>query len=151
MKKTQIKNLLSFAFCIVLIAAMALFAIGCNDNANPDTVSSVAADTESKSDVTKLGEGSNSFDFTVVDVSGKETAFEISTDKATVGEALLDLELIAGEDSQYGLYVKTVNGITLDFDTDGKYWAFYVNDQYASSGVDTTEIVAGDTYSFKAE
>ena len=87
----------------------------------------------------------------MVDTSGEETSFEISTDKSIVGDALLDEGLIAGEDGQYGLYVKTVNGITLDFDTDGKYWAFYVNDQYATAGVDTTEIVDGETYSFKAE
>ena len=151
MKKTQIKRLLSFALCIVLIAAMALFATGCNDNSNPDTVSSVATQTSTKAEAIKLGEGSKSFDFTVVDVDGKETAYVISTDKSTVGEALLELELIAGEDSDYGLYVKTVNGITLDYATDGKYWAFYVNGEYAMSGVDTTNITDGETYCFKAE
>jgi hypothetical protein len=59
--------------------------------------------------------------------------------------------LISGEDSDYGLYVKTVNGVTLDFDTDGKYWAFYVNGEYAVSGVDTTEITEGGLYEFRAE
>ena len=68
-----------------------------------------------------------------------------------MGEALLDQELIAGEDSDYGLYVKTVNGITADYDTDGSYWAFYVNGEYVSSGVDSTPVADGDTYSFKVE
>ena len=143
MKKTQIRNLLSFILCIVLVAAIALMTSGCNDNANPDTVSSTAVDTASKSEVT--------FTFVVVDTEGKETSFEISTNKTIVGEALLDEGLIAGEDSAYGLYVKTVNGITLDYDTDGKYWAFYINGEYGMTGVDATEIVAGDTYCFKAE
>lgn len=49
----------------------------------------------------------------------------------TVGKALLDQGVIAGEDSSYGLYVKTVNGTTLDYDTDGMYWAFYINGEYA--------------------
>lgn len=143
MKKTQIRNLLSFVLCIVLVAAIALMTSGCNDNTNPDTASSTAVDTASKSEVT--------FTFVVVDTKGKETSFEISTNKTIVGEALLDEGLIAGEDSQYGLYVKTVNGITLDHDTDGKYWAFYINGEYGMTGVDTTEIVAGDIYCFKAE
>lgn len=143
MKKTQIRNLLSFVLCIVLIAAIALMTSGCNDNTNPDTASSTAVDTASKSEVT--------FTFVVVDTKGKETSFEISTNKTIVGEALLDEGLIAGEDSQYGLYVKTVNGITLDYDTDGKYWAFYINGEYGMTGVDTTEIVEGATYSFRAE
>ena len=142
MKKTQFTKLLSFAFCIVLIAAMALLA-GCNDDANiSNPVSSGVAETLT---------AEKSITFVVVDTTGKETSFEISSDKATVGEALLDEGLIAGEDGQYGLYVKTVNGITLDYDTDGKYWAFYVNGEYGMTGVDATEIVAGATYSFKAE
>ena len=69
----------------------------------------------------------------------------------TVGAALLSLGLIAGEDSDYGLYVKTVNGVTVDYDTDGKYWAFYVDGEYAATGVDSTDITAGATYTFKAE
>lgn len=142
MKKTRISKLLSILLCIVLIAAMALLA-GCNDNTTTsDSVSSGITETQ---------KAEKSFTFVVVDTSGKETSFEISSGKATVGEALLDEGLIAGEDGQYGLYVKTVNGITLDFDADGKYWAFYVNDEYGMSGVDATEIVDGNTYSFKAE
>ncbi|MBR6503108.1 MAG: DUF4430 domain-containing protein [Clostridia bacterium] len=143
MKKTNILKMLSFVLCIVLIAAVALMTSGCNDDVNLDTASSTAVDTASKAEV--------KFTFVVVDTTGKETSFEISTNKTIVGEALLDEGLIAGEDSAYGLYVKTVNGITLDYDTDGKYWAFYVNGEYGMTGVDTTEIVAGSTYCFKAE
>ena len=142
MKKTQFTKLLSFALCIVLIAAMALLA-GCNDNT---TTSDPAS-----SDVTEAPKAQKSFTFVVVDTEGKETSFEITTEKATVGEALLDEDLIKGEDGQYGLYVKTVNGITLDYDTDGKYWAFYVNGEYGMAGVDETPITSGATYSFKAE
>ena len=157
MKKTNILKMLSFALCIVLIAAIALMTSGCNDNATLSGETSTVVENLVKDDTTqetgakKLGEGKTTFNFTVVDLEGKETAFEISTDKTTVGAALLDVELIAGEDSAYGLYVKTVNGLTLDYDTDGKYWAFYVNGQYAMSGIDTTDIVAGNVYSFKAE
>ena len=85
------------------------------------------------------------------DKEGNETQFEIHTDKEIVGEALLELELIAGEESEYGLYVKTVNGITADYDKDGVYWAFYVNGEYAQSGVTSTPITEGDSYSFKVE
>ena len=152
MKMKQFKKLLSLTICIVLIAAMALFTIGCNDNANTtDPVSSGVTQTVTDNEVAKVGEGATQFEFTVVDADGKETKFEVSTDKTTVGEALLDAGLIAGEEGAYGLYVKTVNGTTLDFNTDGKYWAFYVNGEYAMSGVDTTDIVSGETYSFKAE
>ncbi len=108
-------------------------------------------EADHSSDVTVLGEGSISFPFTVVDGEGNTTQFEIHTNEETVGQALLALDLIAGDDSEYGLYVKTVNGITADYDTDGKYWAFYIDDEYATSGVDSTPITDGSSYSFKVE
>lgn len=98
-----------------------------------------------------LGEGETKFTLTVVDKEGNETLFEIHTEKETVGDALLELNLIEGEDGAYGLYVKTVNGITADYDADQTYWAFYINGEYASTGVDTTKITAGDSYSFQVE
>lgn len=91
------------------------------------------------------------FTFIVVDKDGKETPFTIATDKTYVGEALIDEGLIEGEEGPYGLYVKTVNGQTLDYDTDGMYWSFYVDGQYGLTGVDQTAIVPGTTYMFKAE
>lgn len=91
------------------------------------------------------------FTFIVVDKDGKETPFTIATDKTYVGEALIDEGLIEGVEGPYGLYVKTVNGQTLDYDTDGMYWSFYVDGEYGLTGVDMTEIVPGTTYMFKAE
>ena len=153
MKMTRTKKALSFILCIVLIAAIALFTTACNDNKTNDTTTSTegAVSTTEAAKATVLGEGENKFTFTVTDLDGNEAVFEINTDKKIVGEALLDLELIAGDESEYGLYVKTVNDTTLDFDKDGAYWAFYVDGEYATSGVDTTDIVAGTTYTFKAE
>ena len=91
--------------------------------------------------------------FTVVttDLEGKETTHKIKTFAATVGEALMDEGLIKGHSTDYGLYVDEVNGITLDWEKDGKYWAFYINGEYAQTGVDTTELEAGAVYSFKPE
>lgn len=59
---------------------------------------------------------------------------------------LLAEGLIAGDESDYGLYVTSVNGITADWATENAYWAFYINGEYAQTGVDSTEIVAGTTY-----
>lgn len=147
MKNYSLQKVLSFLLCIVLIAAMALGTIGCSDTTANDTTATVGTMENGK----VYGEGSTEFSFTVVDTEGKEVQATIRTDKTTVGEALLDLGLIAGEDGEYGLYVKTVNGTTLDYDKDGKYWAFYIDGEYAMTGVDSTEITAGSVYSFKAE
>ena len=147
MKKYSMKKLLSILLCIALIAAMALCTSGCGSK-NNTTASVTSADASA---VVSKGEGETMFLFNVVDPDGKESSFEIHTDEKTVGAALLSLGLIAGEDSEYGLYVKTVNGVTVDYDQDGKYWAFYVDGEYAATGVDSTDITAGATYTFKAE
>ena len=92
-----------------------------------------------------------SFTVVVADLEGQETTFEYASDKATVGEALIAEGLIEGHETEYGLYVDSVNGVTLDWDKDGKYWAFYIDGEYAMTGVDTTEITDGATYAFKPE
>ena len=91
--------------------------------------------------------------FTVVttDLEGNETTHKIKTEAATVGEALIEEGLIAGDPSDYGLYITTVNGSTLDWDKDGKYWAFYINGEHAQTGVDTTNVEDGAVYTFKPE
>lgn len=86
---------------------------------------------------------------TFADGSTKTQAYE--TDAENLGEYLQQQGVIAGDDSEYGLYVKTVMGETLDYDTDGQWWAFYVNGELATSGVDSTQIEDGATYAFKAE
>lgn len=132
---------------LVLVAAMVLSFAACGGN----PTSSDANVNSPAGGVTEIGEGAKSFLFEVVDQDGGTASFQVSTDADTVGAALLDAGLVAGEDSAYGLYVKTVNGVTLDYDTDGMYWAFYVDGEYASTGVDQTEIIDGATYSFRAE
>jgi len=142
------KKLVSWLLCMMLIVAMAL-TVGCGTD--EQNGGQPATEQNVDSNVTVLGEGKTKFGFTVVDKDGNATEFEIHTDKATVGEALLELNLIEGDDGQYGLYVKKVNGITADYDVDQTYWAFYVNDAYATAGVDATAVEAGAKYAFKVE
>lgn len=171
MKMKRMKKALSWILCMVLIVAMALVTTGCNGNAGNQTTAAVteavettaaatpteapaseAVETEAKlatKEISVLGEGSKAFEFSVVDLEGNETWFEIHTDEEMVGDALLAVELIAGEEGQYGLYVKEVNGITADYDKDKTYWAFYVNDEYGMTGVDMTPIEEGNVYSFR--
>lgn len=87
-----------------------------------------------------------SFKVVVTDLDGKETTFEYSSNAASVGEALVAEGLIEGHETEYGLYIDTVNGITADWDNDQTYWAFYINGEYATTGIDATEIVADTTY-----
>ena len=145
MQMTKLKKTLSLIVCIVLIAATALTTTGCTDNkknTETDPPKNEAVQTEK----TVLGEGETSFDFTVTDADGKETSFEIHTDKKMVGEALQELDLIAGDEGDYGLYVKTVNGMLADYDVDQTYWSFTIAGEMAMTGVDQTELVDGTVY-----
>lgn len=83
-----------------------------------------------------------------VEVSAEDqtVTFTIKTDKTTVGEAMMEHNLLEGEEAQYGLYVKRVNGIEADFDKDQTYWALYIDGEYAMTGVDSTEIKEGAVY-----
>ena len=145
MKMTNTKKMLSFFLCVVLIAAMALLTSAC-DNFNLKFWETTQEAGETEAPIAK-----KNFTFIVVDKDGNETPFAISTDKTTVGDALLAEGLIEGENSEYGLYVKKVNGIVADYNVDQTYWAFYINGEYAYSGVDATPVEEGATYSFKVE
>lgn len=149
MKMTKTIRFLSLIICIVLIAAMALFTNGCGKEKTPETPTEAQSQTKTDSEVKELGEGAKSFDFSVVELDGKETKFLIHTDSKTVGEALTEVGLVEGEQGEYGLYVKKVNGITADYDKDGTYWGFFVNGEMAAQGVDMTDITEGESYSFK--
>ena len=128
-------KLLRVILCMVLMAAMALFATGCADDVSE----------------TRAPGTSVSFTVVVVDLEGAETTYEITTEADTVGKALLAEELIAGEDGPYGLYIKEVAGIPLDWDTHGKYWAVYVNGEKALTGVDSITATDGAVYTFQPE
>lgn len=129
MKMTKLSRILSFILCFVLVAAMALLSSGCNDNTNSDPV------------VEK------EFTFTVTHSDGTEKTFELKSEQKTVGEALTDEGLISGEKGM----VYTVDGETVKYEDDGKYWAFYIGGEYAVTGVYSTDITEGSAYAFKVE
>lgn len=149
MNKRKFNRFILCLVCVLAIAAMALCTFGCENNSN-DVSNTSVADT-SKDEVTKVGVGETVFDFEVVDGNGNVTKFKVATNKKTVGEALVDVKLIEGEEGTYGLYVKKVNGIEADYDKNQTYWAFYINGEMAMSGVDMTDIESGKVYSFKVE
>ena len=156
MRNKRKTSFLSLILLLVLIAALALTVVGCDGKTDTDgsvtTAETTAEDGASTTDDPSVrGEGDTEFIFKVVTKSGEEKTFTVRTDKTIVGEALQEVGLIDGDVEQYGLYVKVVDGERVEWDTDGKYWAFYVDGVYAVKGVDSTEIEAGKVYCFRAE
>lgn len=141
--KHILSRLCSSLLVLALIAAMALTMTSCDGTQNP------TEPTES-SDSAETVTGSFTFEVTFADgtVKSENYGFE---GEVNLGDLLLEKGVIAGEQSEYGLYVKTVMGETHDYDTDGSYWSLYEDGQMASTGVDGITARDGATYAFKAE
>ena len=99
-------------------------------------------------DVQTIGQGDTVFRFEMIDESGALHAWDVHTDEAIVGAALLEVGLIAGDESEWGLMVIEVNGVTADFDADGAFWAFHIDGDFAMAGADATYIEPGVSYAF---
>ncbi len=124
------KKIISASLVALILVSSLFFIIGCGE---------------------KESETELNFTFKVVHLDGREKCFEVKTHKMYLGDALTEKGYISGYQSQYGLTVETVDGETLDWETSGAYWALYIGSEYAPTGVDSTKIVDGATYTFKAE
>jgi len=96
---------------------------------------------------TTIGNGTNSI---ILDVCAgdKTVSLTINSNKTTLGEILMENDIISGEKGPYGLYVKTVNGILADYDINKSYWSLTKKGEYVNTGVDFVEISNGDKYEF---
>jgi hypothetical protein len=57
--------------------------------------------------------------------------------------------LIEGEDGPYGLMISAVDGEVADWNVDQGYWALYVGEEYATTGIDTTPVYDGSSYALE--
>lgn len=74
-----------------------------------------------------------------------DTTVTIHTDAEYLRGALEEKNLIAGDESEYGLFVKTVNGRTAD-ETKQEWWCFTKGGETLMTGVDTTPIADGEVF-----
>lgn len=97
--------------------------------------------------------GSKSITVTVIDDKGTNTTYEQTTDAEFLREALEEIEnlTIEGEESDYGLYVKTINDVTADYDVNGAFWSFSVNGELCNNGIDTQPVYDGDSFEITYE
>ena len=81
----------------------------------------------------------------VIDDKKQQTEFTYDTDKEMLGDVLTEAGLIAGEEGQYGLYVKTVNGLTVN-DSNEEWWCLTKGGETVMTGIDLTPIADGDVF-----
>ena len=135
------KKMIRSVVSVALVLSFVLCLVSCNEKIDAEGLWENATYRSDK----EFGKGEKTVEVEVK-VEEQSVTFTIHTDADTLGAALLEHELIAGEDGQFGIYVKTVNGILADYDVDKSYWGFYQNGEYLMTGVDTTAIVGGEHF-----
>ena len=140
--KTKFKNLT--VVCCLLLAIVLL--VSCAEKIPAEGKWKDATYRENM----EFGKGAKTVVVKVV-AGDQSIEFTIHTDKANLGDALLEHKLIEGEESQHGLYIKKVNGILADYDVDKTYWGFYKNGEMMMVGVSSAEFSDGEHYELVLE
>lgn len=92
--------------------------------------------------------GSKDITIEVVNKAAESTMYELATDAEFLRQAMEEAEGLTfeGEEGPYGLAISSVNGEVTDFNVDGSYWSFYVNEEYCNYGVDSQPVMDGDAF-----
>ncbi len=104
----------------------------------------------------KISKGSKAV---VIEVLNKESdlkTYKIKTDAEYLVDVMNELQdsqdfSYEGSESDYGLYITSINGQEAVYETDGSYWSIYVNNEYGMYGADQQPVNDGDTYRFAYE
>ncbi len=89
--------------------------------------------------------GDKTIEVAVIFGDGTSKSHTIQTAEEFLRGALEQEKIVSGEESQYGLFVKTVDGVTVD-DSKQEWWSFTKDGQMLETGVDTTPIADGDHF-----
>lgn len=98
------------------------------------------------SDREKVSEGKKNIIVYVVDDKGERSVYHIETECKYLRGAIEKELNLEGDESEFGLYVKKVNGVLADFEKNGAYWSFSKNGELLMTGIDTAIISDGDTF-----
>ena len=92
--------------------------------------------------------GSKEITIEVINSAEESTVYELKTDAEYLQQAMEEAEGLefAYDDGPYGATVHTVNGETVNFDTDGAYWGFNVNGEYCNYGISEQPVEDGDAF-----
>lgn len=95
-------------------------------------------------------EGSKTVAISITHKDGTEKKFTLHTDAKYLLDAIkeYDEDLLQGEQAQYGLYIKTIDGYTCN-ETAQEWWGYTKSGEYVETGVELTPIYDGDSYEFK--
>ena len=89
--------------------------------------------------------GVKNIELLIIHSDGSEKRLSLRTDAETLRAAMEKEELISGEEGPYGLFVRTVDGESVD-ESKQQWWCFTKGGESLMTGVDDTMISDGDSY-----
>ncbi len=93
----------------------------------------------------ETSKGAKTVNVTVDFGDGETKNYELHTDAEYLRGALDEENLVEGTESEFGLYVLTVDGVTAD-ESKQQWWCFTKGGEMLMTGVDTTPIEDGDSF-----
>lgn len=133
------KTKLHILAILLIVALLTLTLFGCGKPSPWEH----ATCTES----TAFGSGEHTLTVTVT-AEDKSVVLTVYTDADNVKDALLEHDLIDGEQQAIGYLMSTVIGMRADYELDGAYWAFCQNGEFMMTGIDSTPIEGDAAYEF---
>lgn len=106
--------------------------------------------------VPKTSKGAKTVVVEVQNKEGETKKYNSKTDAEYLSELMDELSKSGdfkyeATETEYGLYIESINDEKADYSVDGSYWAIYVNGEYGQYGADQQPVNDGDTYSFVYE
>jgi len=139
MTKSSTKIILGFVTTIFLIASVFIAQQFVSKSQQSEQLRDQSSQiTENQEKVNAPEDSESAIEITLVAEQDNTNAYELLTQTHEV----------VSDEYDFGVFVVGIDGITAD---EEYYWAFYVNDEYASAGVQETVLQAGDSMSFRFE
>ena len=131
-----------FILSMLLIVLIAVSTLSSCDNGETGATDITSAPT---AEITPqdIGQGETTFRLEVIHSFESTTVWNVSTDKDTVGAALLELGFIDSDS-----FITVVNGLKADYAEDGYWWSFTIDGEWAFTGISETEINEDKIYAF---
>lgn len=128
----KVRSIFTLLIVTVLVAVVALSSVSCSKekgaNNDGNNAAPIAITVE------------------VVNKAGESTEHEITTSADNLADALTEAGIASGDESEYGLYITTVDGEVADYSVDGSYWSISQNGETLMTGASATKISDGDHY-----
>ena len=139
--KSMQKTVFSRVISLSLVLLVLLFAVSCVERTGAWENATYNTDKT-------FGEGSKTVTVTVT-AEEQTVTFTLRTDAETLEEAMVENELVEGDEGPYGLYIKYVNGIRADYELDGGYyWGLTKDGKTTDYGAGSATLTDGDVYGF---